>query len=62
VRFWSVSTGELLRTVEDPRTTVAMALSPDGRRLATGHREDGSIAIHDLSTGLISQTYPPPAK
>jgi hypothetical protein len=39
-----------------------MALSPDGRRLATGHWEDGTIAIHDLSTGVISQTYPPLAQ
>lgn len=60
LRLWSVPDGELLHTVDDPRTIASFDLSPDGRHLATGHRHDGSIAIRDATTGAIERNLPTP--
>ncbi|MEX5709525.1 hypothetical protein AB1484_14730 [Parafrankia sp. FMc6] len=58
-------TGEYLaagsdRGVDDPGGIASMALSADGRRLATGDIE-GFVTVRDLTTGEIVQTLPPRA-
>ncbi|MCK9931445.1 WD40 repeat domain-containing protein [Frankia sp. Mgl5] len=60
VQVWAVPSGELLRTVDDPGGIASMALSADGRRLATGDIE-GFVTVRDLTTGEIVQTLPPRA-
>jgi WD40 repeat protein len=51
IKIWEVSAGRLARTVRDKLGLSAVALSPDGRWLAsTGSR---TVRIWDLSTGRI---------
>src|SRR5207302_2578666 len=55
VRLWDARTGRLLRRLGDSAEQVmAVALSPDGRRLASGGagaRESGVVHVWDTETG-----------
>lgn len=57
--FWDVRTGRLERTVKNPEHITALALSPDGRRLATadfGHGPRISLSrlrLWDAQTGRL---------
>jgi WD40 repeat protein/tRNA A-37 threonylcarbamoyl transferase component Bud32 len=53
VRFWSVPAGQVKRVLSETLTLASqplVAISPDGRTLATG-ADDGSVALWDLATG-----------
>lgn len=59
VCIWDLDTGRCLRSCSDhPGAIDAVAISPDGRILATGGAQ-GSVRLLDLETGK-SQTGPPP--
>ncbi len=49
VHLWDVNTGETLRVLDNACDCVAF--SPDGKRLATGGTEPGSVKIWDPETG-----------
>jgi WD40 repeat protein len=51
IRFWDTTTGRLLHAVQDAQlgTVTAMALSPDGTRLATGGG-DQKATVWDLAS------------
>ena len=58
IKLWDPATGRLIRGWNGGAGTVAsLALSPDGRFLASGHLADGNnIRIWDVSTGGIRHT------
>jgi WD40 repeat protein len=57
VRLWDARTGRLLRQMGDPAEQVmAVALSPDGRRLAgggAGTSGSGTVRVWDTTTGTL---------
>jgi WD40 repeat protein len=53
IKFWRLATGEKLQTWEAHRLAVtALAISPDGRTLASGSR-DKTVKICDIGTGQL---------
>jgi WD40 repeat protein len=52
IKVWDVATGEEVRTIEDdtPKHIYSLALSPDGRTLATG-KFKGDVTLWDIATG-----------
>ena len=56
IRLWDLSTGNTLRTFDEHKAAVkCVAISPDGKRLASGSN-DTSIIVRDISTGQALQT------
>src|SRR5262249_13798617 len=52
VRVWDVETGKELRAWQTHKRVVyALAVSPDGKTLATGGDNDSTIRLWDLATG-----------
>ena len=49
-RIWDAATGRLLRTLRADAGVMAVAFSPDGRRLLTGDQE-GAAVLWDVETG-----------
>ncbi|MEU0068290.1 protein kinase [Streptomyces sp. NPDC006332] len=50
VRVWDLATGRCLRTLQGHERTDAVALSPDGRLVASGG-PDGSVLVWEVATG-----------
>jgi len=56
VYLWDAGTGEMLTSLKgSPGTVVALAFSPDGRRLASVNRY-GTVVVWDLNTGQVYRT------
>jgi WD40 repeat protein len=53
ILFWDVTSGQLLRTLKQEALVTCLALSPDGRMMATATLD---IYIWNLQTGQIVQT------
>jgi RNA polymerase sigma factor (sigma-70 family) len=54
VRVWDVSSGRVMRQLRLPgRQLRCMALSPDGRRLATGSMTENEIRLWEIPTGKL---------
>ena len=45
--LWDIATARRRATLEGPATTLAMAFTPDGGRLATGHSH-GKVVLWDV--------------
>ena len=57
IRFWSVDTGELLKTFAAHASGVEfVAFHPDGKTLASSGRLDGTLRIWDADTGELLHT------
>lgn len=61
-KLWDVSNGRLIRTFEAEKATVtSIAISADGKRLATGGEGNRTIRVWDIATGdIISILEPNP--
>ena len=58
VKIWDVARGEEIAALKDSRLDTRCAqFSPDGKMLATGHRESVAI-LWDLQTGLARRSLP----
>lgn len=56
IKLWDINTGKLLRTLGAHSQSVnAIAISPDGKTLASGS-DDRTIKIWDLNTGELLRT------
>jgi WD40 repeat protein len=55
VRLWDVASGRPLRTLDDDAYFMAVVFSPDGRWIATAHK-DGKLALWDVATGATIAT------
>ena len=51
LRVWDVPGGNLMRTVQAPRSLYVMAVAPDGRTAAAGTVDVGRIYLFDLVSG-----------
>ncbi len=51
VAQWDLKSRQMVRRFETPAPILCLALSPDGRRALTGHR-DGLLVLWDLNQGL----------
>jgi WD40 repeat protein len=52
IKLWSVSSGQLLRTLTEDSSGLSLAYSPDGAFLATGG-EDSSVSMYRISDGHL---------
>ena len=66
VKFYDVETGRLINTLtatqrtkwsESPKRVSSIAFSPDGRLLASGSADDGTIKLWDVETGQNLTTF-----
>ena len=66
VKFYEVETGQLLNTLtatqrtkwnESSKRVSSIAFSPDGRLLASGSADDGTIKLWDVETGQNTATF-----
>ena len=55
-KLWNQETGELIRTFEAKSSINAVAISPDGKFLATGIRDNG-VKLWNLRTGEFISTF-----
>ncbi len=55
-RLWNLQTGKLIRTFEAKSSINAVAISPDGKFLATGVR-DNALKLWNLRTGELISTF-----
>ncbi len=55
IAWWNARTGKLLRTLEAPAKVRPLAISPDGRTLATGHK-DGFVRLWSMREGKLLRT------
>ncbi len=59
IRFWDASSGELQRKIEDYKNNLfPVALSRDGRSIATGSPEDRkSVRLVDVTLGSVKRSF-----
>ena len=66
IKFYEVETGRLINTLtatqrtkweESSKRVSSIAFSPDGRLLASGSADDGTIKLWDVETGQIIATF-----
>jgi WD40 repeat protein len=57
VKLWERASGRLIRTFYDPAGMSPLALSPDGRRLATGGWRRGNLQLWDVSSGALLRVF-----
>lgn len=59
IKFWDITTEQIqpspLNYQGKVYTPTAIAISPDGKRLASGHQISGKIKLWDLETGQLIQ-------
>jgi WD40 repeat protein len=61
IHLWDVASGEELRSLRVPQETPirvwvnALAFAPDGKSLASVHREDNTVHLWDVATGKERQ-------
>ena len=57
IKIWNLATGELIRTLSGHSENVlSVAMSSDGRTLASGGGYDKTIKIWNLATGQLIRT------
>lgn len=56
IQIWNVKTGTLVRTVTGRTNIICLAVSPDGRLLASAD-EDGEVVVRNTSSWQIEGTY-----
>ncbi|MEG4396791.1 nSTAND1 domain-containing NTPase [Microcoleus sp. BROC3] len=55
IKLWNVSTGQLIRTINDSKSIVSVSFSPDGKTLAS-NSGDKSIKLWNVATGKEIKT------
>ena len=67
IKFYEVETGRIINTLtatqqtnwnESSKRVSSIAFSPDGRLLASGSADDGTIRLWDVETGQNTATFP----
>jgi WD40 repeat protein len=56
VKLWDVETGKIKRTLGHTRSVLSIALSPDGRTLASTGSHDKTVQLWDTETGALIST------
>lgn len=59
IKLWDIASGRPLRTMEYQAFFLAVAFSPDGTMIASGHK-DGLIRLWDVATGAGTTLQAPP--
>ena len=61
IEIWNLSTGKRLQTMESDNWTTAVAISPDGKLMASGGGDpvdqNGSVQLWNFATGELMQTH-----
>lgn len=55
-RLWDVTDASTIRTLKSDQGSAVIALSPDGRHMATGTVADGTLLVWDLESGVVTDT------
>ena len=55
IRFWDVTTGELLKTIDVEAGADSVVYSPDGSTFASGGL--GELSVWDVATGDLLKTF-----
>jgi len=59
VTFWEVSTRQVVRNLSQPSAVASLALSPDGRQLATVHiQKEPRVRLLEVSSGRLLLEIP----
>jgi WD40 repeat protein len=55
ISLWDVASARLLRVLQNPAFFTALTFTPDGKTIASGHK-DGSVKLWDVETGAVTAT------
>jgi WD40 repeat protein len=55
ISLWDVGSARLLRVLQNPAFFTALTFTPDGKTIASGHK-DGSVKLWEVESGAVTAT------